>query len=94
MSSRRGIEMSGGEGISHIATGEIMGVFERFDRLKGGTTRCDKFFWMCYPKSLKDKGNVFFEFESHRFRQEIKKPPSGGFLLPGGSEQGACAPCV
>ena len=71
MSSRRGIEMSGGEGISHIATGEIMGVFERFDRLKGGTTRCDKFFWMCYPKSLKDKGNVFFEFESHRFRQDM-----------------------
>jgi hypothetical protein len=28
-------------------------------------------------------GEPVREFESHRFRQETKKPPSGGFLLPG-----------
>ena len=42
MSSRGDIEMTGGGGVSHIATGEIMGVLERFDCFKGGTTRCDK----------------------------------------------------
>ena len=81
MSSRRGIEMTGGGGVSHIATGKIMGVLARCDRLKGGTTRCDKLRLMCYPKSLKNKGNRFREFESHRFRQEIKKPPSRRFFI-------------
>ena len=54
-----GIEMTGWVGVFHIATGKIMGLLERFDRLKGGTTRCDKLGWMCYFKSLKDKENVF-----------------------------------
>jgi len=37
---------------------------------------------------------VWLKAALHRFHQQIKKPPSGGFLLLVGSEQGAFAPCV